>query len=192
MKKDVNAHLNISPEIIRNLSSGKRELWSAARPDGSDNRINGETVAEAATYSFIIASLVAGFQWIRKKFRNRGKTAEDFSAEKEAVKINKASDALEALLLEYIQSAQEGSADPETLDELTGTLAEVEGYARTGTLKVTGKAELAEIRKSITDFTAALGDGHSPQLPENPEEADAGEFHLIRDQIAEQRRIISR
>lgn len=61
MKKDVNARLNISPEIIRKLSSGKRELWSAACPDGSDNRINGETVTEAATYSFIVASLVAGF-----------------------------------------------------------------------------------------------------------------------------------
>ena len=94
----VGVQLTIGPEIIRKLSSGQNSLWSAAHGDGSENRINGEAVAETAEYSFSLAFLTAGLMWARKQFRNRDKTKNDLAAEKEAARINKTASALEAQL----------------------------------------------------------------------------------------------
>ena len=107
----VGVQLTINPEIIRELGSGQNSLWSAAHGDGSENRINGEAVAETAEYSFSLAFLTAGLMWARKKFRNRDKTKEDLAAEKKAAAINRASDALEEMLLEYLRAAREGEVD---------------------------------------------------------------------------------
>ncbi len=153
--KSVHAALRINPEIVGKLGSGMGAFWSASHPDGSDNRIDADAVLEAGSYGIPLGILSALFQGIRKKYRNRGKTKEDLLEEKEAAKINRTGGALEEMLLEYIRAAQAGSVDEENLTELIDTLEEIQGYARAGKLKVTGKDELAEIRKSIANFTAA-------------------------------------
>ena len=44
------AEIKVKPEIIKKLSSGEEKLWLAGHPDGSDNRINTDTILEASTY----------------------------------------------------------------------------------------------------------------------------------------------
>ena len=71
---NIGAKLQISPEIIQKLSSGKGGLWVAAHQDGSDNRINGEAIMDAAACSTFLGILTGIFQGLKKAFRNRGKT----------------------------------------------------------------------------------------------------------------------
>ena len=187
----VGVQLTINPEIIRELGSGQNSLWSAAHGDGSENRINGEAVAETAEYSFSLAFLTAGLMWARKKFRNRDKTKEDLAAEKEAARINKTASALEAQLKDCLQAAQEGMISQEALDDLIDTLEEMDGYDQAGKLTVTNVREAAEIRGRITDFTAAIeGKTAGPTHPEG-EKPEKGEFALIRKQLIRQKELIA-
>lgn len=103
--KSVHATLRINPEIVGKLGSGTGAFWSAAHPDGSDNRIDADAVLEAGSYGIPLGILSALFQGIRKKYRNQGKTKEDLLEEKEAAKINRTGGALEEMLLEYIRAA---------------------------------------------------------------------------------------
>lgn len=186
----VNAKLNICPETVGKLSMGKGVLWSAAHSDGSDNRINGQAIADTATVSFSAAAMVGGFQWIRKLFRNREKTGEDFAAEKEAVKINRASEALKQQLLDYLSSAQEGSIDPEALDDLAKALEEIHGYHQSGKLIITGENELAEILKSITEFTDSFAESKSIAPVQKAGGSAADEFSQIRELILRQKELL--
>lgn len=179
----------IGPEIIAKLSAGKKELWHAVHDDGSANRIRGDTVAKAASYHVIFGFFAAALMGIRKKFRNRGKTREDFAAEKEAARINRTCGALEEMLLEYFRAAQEGTVGEEILDELTDTLEEMHGYYRNGKLTVTGSPELAEMRKSISDYTAVLAKSRGVAVPENRTQG-ADDFSLIREQLMMQKELI--
>ncbi len=103
-----NTKLGIDPEIMEKLSVGEGKLWCAAHADGSDNRIDGEAILEASTFGADIGLLEAGVQWIRKLFRNRGKTREDLAAEKEAAGINLTCGSLEQMLLDYFRAAKKG------------------------------------------------------------------------------------
>lgn len=185
--KSVHATLRINPEIVGKLGSGTGAFWSASHPDGSDNRIDADAVLEAGSYGIPLGILSALFQGIRKKYRNRGKTKEDLLEEKEAAKINRTGGALEEMLLEYIRAAQAGSVDEENLTELIDTLEEIQGYARAGKLKVTGKDELAEIRKSIADFTAAPEEGRTAQQGGFRAEPAEDEFGRIREMLIRQK-----
>ncbi len=186
----VGVQLTIDPEIIGKLSSGQNSLWSAAHGDGSENRINGEAVAETAEYSFSLAFLTAGLMWARKKFRNRDKTKQDLAAEKEAARINKTASALEAQLKDYLLAAQKGMIDEEALDDLAAVLEEMDGYDRAGKLAVPNVRELTEIRSRITDFTAAIeGKTAVPPRPDT-EKPGQGEFGLIRKQLIRQKELI--
>ena len=186
---EVGLNLDINPELLPDLDAGQK-LWHAAHGDGSDNRINPDTVLEASTYSAYAGALAALFMGIRKKFRNRGKTKADLAAEKEAAKINRTCGALEELLSEYIRSAREGQVDEETLGELTDALGEMKAYEQAGKLAVPGKAELAEIRKSIAGWTAAMAQGR-PGRPAEPAAAgETNEFGLLREQLVWQRELL--
>ena len=187
---EVGVQLQISPDTVGKLISEKDKLWSAIHSDGSDNRFRGETVAEAATYSFIVASLVAGFQGLRKAFRNRGKTPEDFAAEKEAAKINKTCGALEEMLLEYIRSAQDGIVEQEALEELIAVLDEMHGYLQAGKLQVPGMNDLTDIRVSIENYTASLAENRSVRPAPKAKPMDADEFILLRDQLILQKELL--
>ena len=181
--------LDIDPEIIRKLSSGDIKLWLAAHEDGSDNRINGDTILEASGYGTGFGVIAAIAMWVRKLFRNRNKTKQDFEAEKEAYRINKTCGAVEEMLLEYIQAAQESTAiDQELLEELIDTLEEMHGYCQSGKLIVPGKKELSKIRKSIEEYTAAAtGVDNRRPMPEDTD-LNADEFLLIREQLLKQKR----
>lgn len=187
----VGVRLEISPEIIGKLSSEHAKLWYAGHNDGSDNRINGDVILEASTYGAGFGLIAAGSQWIRKMFRNRGKTHEDLAAEKEAARINRTSDALEEMLLEYFQAAQKGGIDQEALDELIDTLEEMHGYAQAGKLAAPGAKELAEMRGSIVEFTAAVAEKKAAQPPRTANIPGADEFFLIREQVILQKELIA-
>ena len=123
------------------------EQWIiAVHGDGSDNRINGNTIAEASTYSLIVGFFFGMFQWIRKKIRNRGR---DLAAEKEAARINKTAIALQAKLSEYV----DGNTDPELIDELIETLEELQAYNQSGKLVFIHPEELTRVRESIAGET---------------------------------------
>ena len=186
----VGSKLNIDPEIVEKLRSGNGKLWSAAHDDGSGNRINADAVLEASTLGVDAGLLEAGMQWIRKMFRNRGKTKEDFAAEKEAAKINRTAGALEEMLLEYFQAAQEGSVDGEALRELIDTLEEMHGYCQSGKLQVPGKTELAKMRGSIVEYTSAIAESRNVQLKREPAAAGADEFQLIKEQLLRQAELL--
>ena len=188
--KDVGVRLEINPLFIGKLNSGRDKLWTAAHPDGSDNRINSDAILEASAYGLDFGLIAAGAQWIKKKFRNRGKTKEDFAAEKEAAKINRTCEALEVMLLEYFQAAQRGSIDEEGLDELIGTLTEMQGYCQSRKLAVPGVRELAEMRKSIAKYTTRIAEGKAIRLAQKVETPDANEFALIREQLLLQKEMI--
>lgn len=186
----VNAKLSIHSETVQKLLMGKGVVWSAAHGDGSDNRINGQAIADTATVSSSAAAMVGGFQWIRKLFRNREKTGEDFAAEKEAVKINRACEALKQQLLDYLRSAQEGLINPEALDDLAKALEEIRGYHQSGKLIITGENELAEILKSITEFTESIAESKSIAPVQKTGGSAADKFSLIREQILRQKELL--
>ena len=178
-------HHDAASRLTCQLIDGLRltRAWSAIKQTG-------ETVAEAATYSFIVASLVAGFQGLRKAFRNRGKTPEDFAAEKEAAKINKTCGALEEMLLEYIRSAQDGIVEQEALEELIAVLDEMHGYLQAGKLQVPGMNDLTDIRVSIENYTASLAENRSVRPAPKAKPMDADEFILLRDQLILQKELL--
>ncbi len=180
--------LEINPEIIRKLSAGDSRLWLAAHEDGSDNRINGDTILEASTYSAAFGVIAAASQGIRKLFRNRHKTRQDLADKKEAYRINNTCGALQEMLLEYLQTAGKGEAvGSESLEELIDTLEEMHGYAETGKLVIPGEKELTEIRRSIGKYTAALT-GKPAERPEgNGQKPDMDEFLLIREILLKQK-----
>ena len=105
---EIGVKLSINPEIISRLSAGNCGYWRAAHGDGSDNRINGEAIMDAAAVETSIGILTAMFQGLKKAFKNRGKTQEDLAAEKEAKQINVTCDALEVMLRDYLRAAQSG------------------------------------------------------------------------------------
>ena len=114
---------------------------------------------EASSCGTGFGILAAAAQWIRKRFRNRGKTRLDLEAEKEAAKINRTCGALEEMLFEYFLHAREGSVDPEALGELTGVLREVTEYSRAGKLPVPGEKDLEAMCAAAAGITAALSGG---------------------------------
>ena len=183
--------LKIRPETLAKLAPGS-SLWKAAHADGAENRINADTVLEAASYGAPFGVIAAVSMWIRKKFRNRGKTARDLAAEKEALSINQTCAALTVMLREYLTDAQEGRIDPEAIGELTETLAEMRGYYREGKLAAAGTAELAEIAESIRQYTAALAESLNEQPAATPEGPDADAFSRILDQLDRQTELASR
>ena len=177
------ARLEISPEIIEKFSPSGGKICFAGHNDGSDNRIDGDAILDTAGYSTALASLQAGFMWLRKKFRNRGKTKEDFAAEKEAAEINQTCTALKEMLFEYLRSAREGEIDEETLCDLIKTLEKTEKALNAGKLVVPDAGLLTGIREKITTFTDAIV-GKQAAKPETP---SGGEFSLIREQLVRQR-----
>ena len=179
------ARLEMDPEIMRKLSSGNPGFWRAAH-DEEKNRVNWEAVVDAATYSDALGVALAGFQGLRKAFRNRGKSKEDKAAEKEAKAINRTCGALEQMLLEYVQAAQKGNVDAEALQELIDTLEEMDGYARFGKLSVPGERELAAIGDSIAAFTDAIAVGRGDAAAPEAGEAPASAFGRIRAQLIRQ------
>ena len=188
---DTDAKLNIDPELISKLSAESGKLWSAAHEDDSKNRINGDTILEASTYGAPIGIIAALLMWFRKKFRNRRKTKEDLAAEKEASRINRTCGALEEMLLEYIRAAQEGVTDVESLDELTDTLEEMHGYYQSGKLAVPGRQELAGIRRTVAEYTAAMEGSRSVAPARSKESSEGDEFLLIKELLLKQREIIT-
>lgn len=188
--KDIGIKLEINPSIVGKLNSGRKKLWTAAHPDGSDNRINSDVVLEASTYGLDFGLIAAGAQWIKKKFRNRGKTKDDFAAEKEAARINRTCGALEVMLLEYFQAAQKGSIDEEGLDELLDMLSEMQGYCQSGRLALLGERDIAEMLGSIANYTAQIAKGKAVQTVHGTEAPDANAFALIRKQLLLQKELI--
>ena len=182
----IDTGLEMNPDLIAKLKEG-RTLWLAAHNDGSDNRINGEAILDAASYHTAFGILATLFMWIRKTFRNRGKTTEDLAAEKEAAGINRTCGALEVMLVEYIQSAQDNTLNEETLDELIDTLGKMHEYEQAGKLMIPNRDDLAEIRSFIARYTDVLAKGKSVQPVH---ETGRDEFSLIRDQLIRQRELI--
>ena len=172
------------PEIITKLSTEGNQLWRAGHDDGSDNRINADTILEASSYGTGFGIIAAVSMGIRKMFRNRNKTQQDLKAEKEALRINNTCGALSEMLLEYLQAVQEGSeVDRELLNELIDTLEQMHGYYQSGKLVVPGQKELSEIRKCIEEYTAEIT-GRQSVRPQDPA---ADEFVLIREQLLKQK-----
>lgn len=188
--KNIGIKLEINPLFIEKLDSGKDKLWFAAHPDGLDNRINSDAVLEASAYGLDFGLIAAGVQWIKKKIRNRGKTKEDFAAEKEAAQINRTCGALEVMLLEYFRATQKGFIDEEGLDELIDTLDEIQGYYQSGKLALPSERELIEMRKGIEKYTAQIAKGKAIQPVQKTEASDTNEFALIREQLRLQKEII--
>ena len=188
---EVGVNLEIHPDLLSSLSSGKK-LCRAVHDDGSENRIDGDAVLEAATYGISLGILTAFVMWIRKKFKNRGKTAEDFRAEKEAVRINNTCAALEEMLLEYLQSAQDGIIIEEALDELIDTAEEMHAYCQDGKLLILGKEDLCALQRSIAAYTDAIARSRSMPASREAETTEADVFCSIRDQLIRQKELIRR
>lgn len=184
---NVGVKLEIDPVITEKLNSENEILWTAAHDDGSGNKINGEAVAYAASYDLNAGAITAGILGLRKLFRNRGKTKEDFAEEKEARRINDTCIAIKALLLEYIQFATNGEINEQSLFFLINRLEEIQEYYESGKLIIPGSGELAEIRRSITAFTAAIADGRSVRYSATAE--DDG-FRVIRESLIRQQEMI--
>lgn len=180
--------LSVNPEVIQKLRSADAVLWTAAHRDGSDNRVNWNAVADADIVGGAsLGILAAAFQGLKKSFRNRGKTKEDFAAEKEAANINRTCGALSQMLLEYMEAAQAGSVDRESLDELIDVLEQMDGYCQAGKLAIPDGGTLPEICRSIAAFTAALTGDKNVPTAQGPETTAGKAFRLIRDQLVRQR-----
>ncbi len=186
---DVGQRLEIDPALIAKLGRGQC-LCHAAHEDGSANRIDGDAVLEAASYGASVGILSVLCMWIRKKFRNRGKTKKDFAAEKEAAQINRSCGALEATLATYLSAAREGKIDEEALEELIEALSELDSCAQAGKLVIAGENELISIRRSLTDYTAAIAQSRASQPLKSPQTTGASEFSLIRDQLVQQKELL--
>jgi len=161
------ARLQMDEGIVRRLSPESAALWAAAHADGSDNRINGEAVMDAAVLNTGLGVAVAAFQGLKKLFRNREKSRADLEAEAEAAKINRSCGALRQMLLEYIQAARAGDLDGEALDELIVLLEEMQGYRQSGKLKVLDEPALEAICRGVSEYTAAIAGGG--ELPDPAE-----------------------
>ena len=180
--------LEVNPEVIRKLRSSDAVLWTASHKDGSDNRVNWNAVADADIVGGAsLGFLAAAFQGLKKAFRNRGKTREDFAAEKEAAKINRTCGALSQMLLEYMEAAQAGSIDRESLDELIDVLEDMDGYDQAGKLTIKDDGALLEIYKSIAAYTTALTGGGNEQSAQGLEITAHQAFRLIQAQLIPQR-----
>ena len=184
---DIGGKLEMDQKTIAKLRSGQK-FWAASHDDGSKNRINEDAVLEAASCDLSLGILTALFMWVRKKFRNRGKTKGELTAEKEAAKINRSCRALDVMLLEYVQSAQKGMIDEETLDDLIRTLEEMHGYDQAGKMIIPDREVLIEIRDAIVKYTSLITDGRVVRLV-LPSET-TGDFNIIRDQLMRQRELI--
>ena len=178
--------LTIDPDLVMKLGS-EQKLWIAAHDDGSKNRINEDAVFEAASSDITLGILTGLFMWIRKRFRNIGKTKDDLAAEKEAAKINRTCGALDVMLLEYIQSAHKGMVDEETLDDLIKTLEEMQGYEQAGKLSIPGRKDLTEIRNSIARYTVSIANSKAVQ---SVQITGNGDFNIIRNQLIQQKELI--
>ena len=182
-------NLEMHPDLTAKLSAG-RKLWQAAHEDGSANRVDADAVLDAAATDTCLGILTATAMWIRKKFRNRGKTREDFAAEKEAADINRSCDALDEMLLEYIQSAEKGMVDGEALDELIATLEEMQAYDEAGKLTLPDRASVSEIRKALAKYTAAIDERRSVRPAREAEPTGASEFRQIRELLLRQKELL--
>ena len=144
---------------------------------------------EASSYGTGFGILAAAAQWIRKRFRNRGKTRLDLEAEKEAARINRTCGALEEMLFEYFLHAREGSVGPEALGELTGVLREVTEYSRAGKLPVPVEKDLEAMCSAAAGITAALSGGKPLPPPQETEGTDA--FFRMLDQLLLQSQLLT-
>lgn len=183
---DAGLKTEMNTEWIEKLDAGQK-LWYAAHDDGSGNRINEDAVIEATVQDVSLGILTAAVLWIKKIFRNRGKTKEDFAAEKEAARINRTCSALAVMLPDYIRSTQAGVIEEEALDELIGTLEEMDGYDRAGKLTIPSRDELLEIRKSIEAYTKAIVKSRPEASTQEAEATDAGEFGRIKALLVRQK-----
>ena len=86
------------------------------------------------------------------------------------------------MLLECFQGIQAGSVRKEMLDELIDTLEEMKDYYCYGKLKFSDEIILAEIRNSITGYTAVLAEESSRPVQDTGMR-DMDEFTLIREQL---------
>ena len=181
--------MEINPDLITRLST-EEKLWGAVNNDGSENEIDEDAVIEAASYDTSLGILTGLFMWGRKKIRNKAKTKEDLLAEKEAKRINNISFVLADSLLEYLQSAQEGSISEENLDELIEITEEMSQYYQAGKLVIWDKEILPEIRSSIAEFTdTALKE--KTALPQQEAGTDGSDdFRLIRELLLKQKELI--
>jgi hypothetical protein len=175
--------LNLAPEIIGRLQAGG--LWRAAHDDGSGNRINGDEIMDAASVHVSLGIMAALAEGIKKAFRNRGKTKDDFAAEKEAARINTTCGAFESLLRDYLLAARKGAVDVEDLGDLIDALEHMEGCDRAGKLQPVGREELAAIGQSVAAYTAAL-------TGETASTADADAFRFLREQLTRQKKWIEK
>ena len=82
------------------------------------------------------------------------------------------------MLLEYIQSAQKGMIDEETLDDLIRTLEEMHGYDQAGKMIIPDREVLIEIRDAIVKYTSLIADGRVARLVLTSE--TTGGFNIIR------------
>ena len=178
------AQMKVNPEIITKLSATTAPLWAATHDDGSGNRINSNEIIDAATVHISMGIIAGLFEGIKKAFRNRGKTKDDFAAEKEAAKINTACVSSELMLRDYLRAAATGDLDQETLDDAIDSLNEIQGYEQAGKLNVLGKKELNEICQCVAAYTSALTGAKAADVP------SAGQFRFIRDQLIKQREAI--
>jgi len=60
--------MEISPEIIRKLSTESGKLWMAVHNDGSDNRINGDVILEASGYAGCDYFISTDYRLLKKQF----------------------------------------------------------------------------------------------------------------------------
>ena len=180
--------LEISPDLVEKLGQ-ERVFWTAAHSDGSENKINEDAVWDAANADASLGILTAAALWVRKLWRGRGKTQEDRAAEREAAGINRSCGSLEAMLLEYVRSAQGGEIDGENLDELIDELEEMHGFLQAGKLTVTDGAGVAAIRSAVAAYTAAIARTRSTApVPEPPAVGD--EFSRIRALLLQQKALL--
>lgn len=184
MKIDV--YPAVDPELISDLDAGQT-IWRAAHGDGSENRINEDAVMETATHSISLGLLTAFFLWIRKRFKNRGKTSEDLRAEREAVRINRTCDAMEEMLSEYFRSAQNGCVEETALSELIETTETMLSYDRDGKLAIRNREKLIGLRKSIEAYTDAIEKRERAPAHSEREEDGTDEFRRIRDLLIRQK-----
>ena len=180
----------INQEIIAQLKAEKAGFWVAAHNDGSGNRVNWEAVADAYTVGILIGTATTIFQGLKKAFKNRNKTKRDLEAEKEAEQVNQTCVALEQMLLEYFEAAQKGLIEEESLDELIGTLQDIDGYYLSGKLVVPGEQALSEIAKSIEEYTAAIEQSNGVRSARETGVALSDRFNQIWELLLLQRELL--
>lgn len=86
------------------------------------------------------------------------------------------------MLLEYFRGIQAGSVRKEMLNELIDTLEEMKDNYCYAKLKFSDEITLAEIRNSITGYTAVLAEESSRPFQDTGTR-DVDKFSLIREQL---------